>query len=567
MKFKLVRFFFLWVSIVSGQYKQLLHKPYKDKVKEIGILYANTIDKGAKDSLFITSYTDEMRQWALTNNDKELALEAELLKGYANWHIFGYKYPELVEDLIDLVEKAKIEQVLNVEERAIQVIATHYWRVKNYEKAFEWLLQSAKLLEKMKPESFPNMARHLNFIAECHYFFRDYNSALIYFEKTSKLKRTEFNVNDVLSAINTLGLCYQKLGELKLAKPYFLEVINNNSQFQSAVWKGIAYGNLGYNYYLEGNYEEAIPLFQKDIKEALIHHDFGLAAGSTTPLADIYLKQNKFAEAKFKIDEARQYIQLSKQTDRLRKLYPIMSKWYAANNQVNLSTAYLDSTMIAINEYNKKYNSLKLLRANQKVEARERELEVRNLKSESQLKLTQRNFIISLIGVLLLCSIFAFWFRNKYLLRKQEIKELALQNSEKALSNAKIQLQNLTLKIRQDNNLIDELQKVKDSKNNLSLLSELKAKNILTQNDWNQFQQLFNEVYSYFIPSLTNKYPNLSQAEVRCLCLEKLKLSNNEMGLVLGISTNTIRVTKHRIRKKLDLLSQETLEELVQKIE
>ena len=135
------------------------------------------------------------------------------------------------------------------------------------------------------------------------------------------------------------------------------------------------------------------------------------------------------------------------------------------------------------------------------------------------------------------------------------------------MSNAKIQLQNLTLKIRQDNNLIDELQKVKDSKNNLSLLSELKAKNILTQNDWNQFQQLFNEVYSYFIPSLTNKYPNLSQAEVRCLCLEKLKLSNNEMGLVLGISTNTIRVTKHRIRKKLDLLSQETLEELVQKIE
>jgi len=44
-------------------------------------------------------------------------------------------------------------------------------------------------------------------------------------------------------------------------------------------------------------------------------------------------------------------------------------------------------------------------------------------------------------------------------------------------------------------------------------------------------------------------------------------LTNNEMALVLGISSNTVRVTKHRIRKKLHLESQEDMEILIQKLD
>ena len=565
MKLKLAALFFLLNSTVSfTQYKQMLNKSYKDKVKAIDVLYGITIENSTRDSLYTTTYTQEMEQWALDNRDKELGLEAELLKAYTNWYIYGHQRDELILDLINIAKKGKKEHVLHIESRAVKVIATHYWSKKKYEKSFEWLLQLANILEEMKPDSFPNMADHLNFIGRCYYYFEDYDNAILYYKKSSELKKTEFNSAAVLEAQSTLGLCYQKTGKLKLAEQYFLRVIEDTSSYRNPTWIGIASGNLGYNYYLKGNYKEAIPLFKLDIHNAIKIKEYGLAAGSVIPLADVYLKQHKLVAAKQKIDEARLYIQKSKQTDRLRKLYPIMSKWYAANKQVNLSTAYLDSTMAAVSEYNKTYNSLKLLRANQKVEAREREVEINNLKAESQLKLTQRNFIISLIVVLLVGTILTFWFRNQYLLKKQQIKELALENSEKALSNAKSQLENLTLKIRQDNNLIDELQKEKTSKNNLNLLSQLKTKNILTQNDWSQFQQLFKEAYPNFIPSLIAKYPNLSQAEIRCLCLEKLKLSTNEMGLVLGVSANTIRVTNHRIRKKLQLQSQEALEKLVQ---
>lgn len=549
-----------------GQYKQMLHKQYKDKVNDIDVLYRNTINKNLQDSLYINSYTKEIEQWAVANNDKELALEATLLKAYANWFIYGDKRTELIQNLIAVAEKGEENNVYHIQERAIQVIATHYWSFKEYENAFEWLLKSAKVLEKINPESFPNMANHLNFIGRSYYNFEDYKTAIIYYKKAGNLEKTAFNKSDVLESQSTLGLCYQKLGDFELAEQAFLRVINDTSAHKNNLWKGIAAGNLGYNFYLQGNYEKAIPLFKTDIENALKINELGLAAGSLIPLADIHLKQNKYKIAKQEIDSAYKYIKKTNQTDRFVKLYPVISKWYAANNQPKLSSIYLDSTLIAVNMHNTKYSSLKLLRANQKVEAEERKLEVGNLKSENQLKLVKRNFIISIIAILLAISILTFWLRNKHLLNKQKIKELALINSEKALKNAKNQLNSLTEKIRQDNNIIVQLQKNEESKNNSEIQSQLKSKNILTKKDWDQFQGLFKVAYPNFILNFSKTYPDLSQAEIRCLCLEKLKLTNTETGLILGVSANTVRVTKHRIRKKLNLENTENLEELVEKM-
>lgn len=549
----------------SAQYKQMLHKPYIDKVADIHQLYQNTINNGIQDSSSIAIFTKTMKDWALANNDKELALEAELLKAYSYWYIYSTKDSNLIQNLIKIANKAKKEHIPHIEDRAVKVVATHYWGVKNYEKAFVWLLRSAKILENMDPDSYPNMAAQLNLIGMSYYYFGDYEEAVGYLEKSSKLKKTVFNATEVISTQNTLGLCYQNLGDLDQSDQYFRAIIKDTTA--SAIWRGIASGNLGYNHYLKGEFEKAIPLFETNIAEALIQNDYGLAAGSLTPLSDIYLKQHKYKEAKQKIETARKYIQQSGETDRLRKLYPVMSKWYAANKEPDLSVAYLDSSLVATKAYNEKYNGLQLLRANQKVAAKKQELEIEKLNTESLLKLSQRNFIISIISLLLIVSILGFWFRNKYLLKEQQIKEMALENTKKALTSAKVQLENLRFKVREDNNRIIELEKIKTDEIDSNLLSQLKSKIILTQEDWAQYQDLFKAVYPSFFPLLLASYPNLSQAELRYLCLIKLQLNNNEMGLLLGVSTNAMRVTKHRVRTKLNLETHEDLQCFIQDLD
>jgi DNA-binding CsgD family transcriptional regulator len=574
---KLLRFFLIFLFFYSGasaQYEQMLHQPYKDKVWELDELYKKVAEVHAEQNDVI-EYTATMRKWALANNDKELAYEADLLKAY-------YYYFELVNndkpisklssgkpfaEFIKVYRKSDTEGLINIKARAAYGIALAYWwGTKNYEKSFEWLLRLGKILDQMELNGFPYAAEHLNFIGGCYYYFKDYPNALVYYKRASKLKKTKFNAQAIFNAQNSLGLCYQKLNQLAQAEKYFFAIIDDTSSYQNSLFKGIASGNLGYNYYLQGNYEKAIPLFKKDIANSISIKDYGLAAGSAIPMADILLKQKKLTASKQKIEEAEFYIKTSTQTDRLRELYPIISKWYAANNEPEVSMVYLDSAMMANKEYNEKYSSLKLLRANQKIEAKDRQLEIQKLKGESQLKLSQRNFIIILIAVLLVISILSYWFRNKYLLKEKQVKELALENTEKALSNAKVQLKNLTLKVRKDNNLILELKKDKSNENNQHVLAELKSKNIFTQEDWVAYQVLFKEVYPDFYKELIKSYSTLSQAEIRCICLEKLQLTNNEMALVLGVSANTIRVTKHRIRKKLNVESQEEMDVLVKKL-
>jgi len=561
-----VLLFLISNSAIFAQYEKMLHKSYLEKVTDIDILYRNTINNSAKDSKYIKSYTQKMKKWALVNNDEELVLESELLSAYGCLFIATKKNPKYVENLILVAEKGKKSNIKHIEARAVHVIADHYWKKENYEKAFEWLLKSSKVLDTMDPDSFPNIAAHLNFIGRCYYYFRDYEKAITYYKKSSELTKTDFNNKAVTEGLNTLGLSYQKLGDLTRSSQSFLKIINDTTAYKNIIWEGIASGNLGYNYYMEGEYSKAIPLFETDISIAMTRKDYGLAAGSAVPLADVYLKQHQYKKAKQKIDEATKYIQFSGQTDRLRKLYPIISKWHAANNNSNLSITYLDSAMIANEEYNKKYNSLIVLRANQKVEAKERKIEIEKLKTESQQKITQRNIVITSIVILLIASIFGFLIRNKYLLKKQQVKELALEKSQKALLNAKEQLEHLTLKVRKDNKLIEELTKIKPTEINPKILEELKTKNILTQKDWLQYQNMFTKVHPYFIPSLMGYYPDLSQAEIRCLCLEQLSLNNNEMSLILGVSINTMRVTKHRIRKKLNIKSQEEMENLLEEL-
>src|SRR5699024_3223078 len=202
------------------------------------------------------------------HHDKALAAEADLLRAY----VFSYlndktgKRPyreQSFKAFRGIAESAEKENLIYIQERAVYGLALGFWLKQKYEGAFAWMLRCSDLLDQMKPESFPFMAAHLNFIGRCYYYFKDYGKALKFFKKAGTLNRTAFNANAVLNARNSVGLCYQKLGQLEAAKKHFTAIIEDDSPHQSEVWKAIASGTLGHNYYIEKKYDKAIPLFKK----------------------------------------------------------------------------------------------------------------------------------------------------------------------------------------------------------------------------------------------------------------------------------------------------------------
>jgi len=65
---------------------------------------------------------------------------------------------------------------------------------------------------------------------------------------------------------------------------------------------------------------------------------------------------------------------------------------------------------------------------------------------------------------------------------------------------------------------------------------------------------------------MQEKIPDLSPSEIRFMTLARLNFSNKEMAAALGVTPQAIRVTRHRLRKKLNLPDEQNLEELVQSI-
>ncbi len=71
--------------------------------------------------------------------------------------------------------------------------------------------------------------------------------------------------------------------------------------------------------------------------------------------------------------------------------------------------------------------------------------------------------------------------------------------------------------------------------------------------DWEDFKLYFEQIYTGFYAKLKVNCPSLTTLELRHCALIRLNLSVNECASILGISPDSVKVSRSRIRKKLEL--------------
>lgn len=503
-------------------------------------------------------------QFAKKHHDKELELEAELITTY---YLFKHspKNTAWVTSHFEQVIKHAIENKnLQVQARSYHLFANYYWdAIGNYELAFEQYFHLEKVLDQIPEETFPDKLNHLYQIGFAYYAFSDYRQAIRYFEKALSIKPTAYNRNSLMSARNTLGLCYESLQQLDSAEYHFKQIVLADI---SPVWNGIAKGNLGYNYYLQGNYTDAIPLLKADVEQALKDPDWGLASGSTMTLADIYFKQGKLAEAKMLTMKAKEYVTKSGQYKRYQYLYPLMSKMYTANGQLGLAYAYMDSAFYVKDSLARRFNALQVTRAQQKNELRNHQEQLATIENQKKVKTVERNALIAVMLILLVVALYIYRNQRKKYVQQQEIANIQLKEKERELAAASVQLEDFAKNISEKNRLLETLQQQLGMDANNEALLQLQKSTILTDEEWEKFRTVFEKVHGGYLNRLKIKLPELSPAETRFMVLAKLQLSNKEMAGTLGVSQQAIRTTWHRLRRKLNLPEEGSLEELVSSI-
>ncbi len=100
----------------------------------------------------------------------------------------------------------------------------------------------------------------------------------------------------------------------------------------------------------------------------------------------------------------------------------------------------------------------------------------------------------------------------------------------------------------------------------IELISVMRQMRLLTDDDWSDFLKLFDDVYKGYQWRLRLRYVDLTNSEIRLLCLLRVHMSSREIAKRLGISPQSVNISRYRIRSKLGLAHGERLEEFIMKV-
>jgi len=148
--------------------------------------------------------------------------------------------------------------------------------------------------------------------------------------------------------------------------------------------------------------------------------------------------------------------------------------------------------------------------------------------------------------------------RHERVIEAEKEKSLRLEKQivEDELERAKAELADFMDNLRQKDALIDSITARLDDLSPTSPeidtpvpLAEtrhhLLSSSLLTNDDWDEFQRRFEQVHPGFFWHLRTQVPDITPAEERLLALSQLRLDTRQMGRMLGISPNSIRMTRY----------------------
>ena len=160
---------------------------------------------------------------------------------------------------------------------------------------------------------------------------------------------------------------------------------------------------------------------------------------------------------------------------------------------------------------------------------------------------------------------------KEHLESAQELTQKHLENSELRRKELKQQLDfknreltSYALNFIKKNEVVQELQ---CTISNLAassaipkdkLIADLKKiiqKNLSIDKDWENFSRFFDDVHQGFYSNLKSKHKGLTANDLKLCSLIRLNLNTKETASILGISPESAKTSRYRLRKKLELAS------------
>lgn len=270
-----------------------------------------------------------------------------------------------------------------------------------------------------------------------------------------------------------------------------------------------------------------------------------------------------------------------------------LAKVHQESGDFQKAYAYLDSSRIEYQEIYSQESARQLALMKELFEVRIKDKEINELhqiqKWNNRLKFLLMLLIFVIIG-------FGFVVFSRQKIKSKAAEELLFQQKavmetrqrliETKLANVHLKEQQMkrdleanakaltaeTLHVIDKNRVLEELRKrlsstleddPKEQKKKIRNLIKMIDFNLVHETDWNVFRNNFEKIHEDFFVNLNHVSNNLSPADLKLASLMKLNLGSKDIASTLGISQESLRISRYRLRKKLDIKNGESLHQFI----
>jgi tetratricopeptide (TPR) repeat protein len=478
--------------------------------------------------------------------------------------------------------------------KSLERLASVYFTTGNLPVALNYYMKSLLLFEEL--DNLKGCGKVYNALGVYNYNIGNYTESKSYFNKAieihTKLKDT---LNIIENNVNK-GWMFIKSGEFDSAEILYDNLLPVIGNMNDSLSLSVSYYNLASLNIKKGLIEAGLDYYNKAI-------NLFKAMNDTSFLINIYTEKGSVLYSLEQIDSAVFYLQKSVEFSRALKnmkmekaTLEILADIYRQDN--NLKNECNVFRRISVLQDSICNNQLKHnLKTSELTYKNAKQQQIITLQQEllSTTSAKKRLFVILLLVlclILVLLNIIIVTVKKSHSKtkklhlqeislrkiekekaeREKELKDLEHRKMEDELSSKNRQLVSTAILIEQNQKTLESLKKellkveqkyqgesIPEAElNKLKKLIELKL--IDTQN-WDLFKTHFDKSYKDFFVKLKSKHPALTKTELGFCSYLRINLSSKQIASILSVSNDTIYKTRYKIRKKMNLKQEDSLED------
>lgn len=458
------------------------------------------------------------------------------------------------------------------------------------------------------------------YLGELFYYQAAYSQAVKYYYKANDIFKENDDRINLAKNLTMVGEAYYYGKQYGIALSKFQEALQIYTRLRNHNGMAVAYGLIGQTQEKNGKYEASMQFQRRALAEFRVSKD-------QSGLAKIYENLASIYEDKLPMDSALKYYRLAfklneRNSDDLAQIeivnnigdvyrktgryvealgYTRMAKSMSLkmNDQYQLSSAYRDlsKNFDLMKQYDSAYhyselgrniflkiftedNSKQLTLLQTLFEIQQKDDAI--IRFENEKKANHFIIIATVLIIILLIALAASTISRQRLKLRNE-QELNAQNqslyeTQKNAIRAELELKSKeltsnTLHVIQSNQFLDELKAEmldmvkddkRDQKKQLQQIIQKINQSINHDRHWKEFSGLFEQIHQTFFDNLKKHCDDLTANDIRLVALIKMNLSSKDMAILFGISQDSLRVSRYRLRKKLNIPQGENLSSFIQ---